>query len=126
LASKTPDFIGSKPPLKPDREWRHVAGPKLSSSQLHCATVPDGPNSQWEGGKYRLIEDRNRALSKTIREQAAKCLMQPHHPPVNILGGYKFPDAPDVMLREEKKPRFSSTAFPKPDANLDIPDFLKR
>jgi len=127
LASKTLDFIGSKPPLKPDRAWRQIAGPKLSPSQLHCATVPDGPNGQWEGGKYRRIEDRNRALLKAhFREQAAKCLIQPHHPPVNILGGYKFPDAPDVKLREEKKPRFSSTAFPKPDANLDIPDFLKR
>ena len=127
LASKTLDFIGSKPPLKPDRAWRQIAGPKLSPSQLHCATVPDGPNGQWEGGKYRRIEDRNRALLKAhFSAQAAKCLIQPHHPPVNILGGYKFPDAPDVKLREEKKPRFSSTAFPKPDANLDIPDFLKR
>jgi hypothetical protein len=46
--------------------------------------------------------------------------------PINILGGYKFPNAPDVQLREEKKPSFSLTAVSKPNANLDIPDFLKR
>jgi hypothetical protein len=53
-------------------------------------------------------------------------LIQRHHPPVNILGGYKFPDAPDVQLRAEKKLGVSETAFPEPGANLDIPDFLKR
>ena len=37
------------------------------------------------------------------RKHNAKALIQPHHPPVNILGGYKFPDAPDVKLREEKR-----------------------
>jgi hypothetical protein len=31
-----------------------------------------------------------------------------------------------VKLHEEKKPHVSLTALPKPDANLDIPDFLKR
>jgi len=46
--------------------------------------------------------------------------------PSTFWGGYKFPDAPDVKLREEKKPSFSLTAVSKPNANLDIPDFLKR
>jgi len=60
LASKTPDFIA---PKSPNRGWRQIAGPKLSPSQLHCGTVPDGPNGQWEGGQYRRIEARNWALS---------------------------------------------------------------
>ncbi len=61
------------------------------------------------------------------RKHNAKALLQPHHPPVNILGGYKFPDAPDVKLREEKEPGFALTASStKSDDNLDIPDFLKR
>ena len=34
-ASKTPNSIGSKWPPKPDRAWRQVAGPKLTTSQLH-------------------------------------------------------------------------------------------
>jgi hypothetical protein len=115
LASKTLDFIDSRQPLKPDRTWRQVTGPKLTPSELHCGLV---------GAKEAAEANRkNRAYS---REHSAKALIQPHHPPVNILGGYKFPNAPDVKLREEKKPRFSLTAFPKSDANLDIPDFLKR
>jgi hypothetical protein len=36
-SSEVPDFVGPKPPLKPDL-WRHVAGPQPSASQLHCAT----------------------------------------------------------------------------------------
>jgi hypothetical protein len=115
LASKTPVFIGSKPPLKPDRAWRQIAGPKLSPSQLRCSLV---------GAKEAAEANQNNRAY--WREHNAKTLIQPHHPPVNILGGYNFPDAPDVKLREEKKPRLSLTAFPRPDANLDIPNFLRR
>ena len=39
LASKTPGFIGSKPPHQRHRTWAQVAGPKLTSSQLHCELV---------------------------------------------------------------------------------------
>jgi hypothetical protein len=116
LASKTLDFIESKPPLKPDRAWRQIAGPKLSRSQLHCGLV----------GAKEAVAEANRKNRAYWREHSAKALIQRHHPPVNVLGGYKFPNAPDVKLREEKKPRLSLTAFPTPDANLDIPDFLKR
>jgi hypothetical protein len=38
-SSEVPDSIGPKPPLKPDRAWRLVAGPQLSASQFHCATL---------------------------------------------------------------------------------------
>ena len=44
-----------------------------------------------------------------------------HHRPINILGGYKFPNEPDVQLGEEKKSSFSGTTFPKPDGDLVIP-----
>jgi hypothetical protein len=116
LASKTPNFIGSKPPLTPDRAWRQIAGPKLSPSQLHCALV---------GAKevFAEVHHKNRPH---WRKHNANALIQPHHPPVNILGGYKFPNAPDVKLHEEKNSHLSLTALPKPDGNLEIPDFLKR
>ena len=116
LASKTLDFIGSKRSLKPDRAWRQIAGPKLSPTQLHCGLV---------GAKEAVAEahQKNRA---SWSKQNAKALIQPQNPPVNILGGYKFPNAPDVKLSAEKRPGFSRTAFPTPDANLDIPGFLKR
>ena len=53
FASKTPDFIA---PKSPNRGWRQIAGPKLSPSQLHCGTVPDGPNGQWEGGNIGALK----------------------------------------------------------------------
>jgi hypothetical protein len=113
--AKTSDFVDSKPPLKPDRAWRRIAGPRLSPSQLHCALV---------GAKEAVAETHQK--NRRWRKHNVKALIQRHYPPVNILGGYKFPNAPDVKLREEKKARFSLTAFPNADANLDIPDFLKR
>ena len=39
LAQKTPDFIGPKQPLNPDRPWRVVAGPALGDAELRLATV---------------------------------------------------------------------------------------
>jgi hypothetical protein len=38
-----------------------VAGPNLSASAFHCATVPDGPGGRWAEGSYRRIEAKNRA-----------------------------------------------------------------
>ena len=114
--SKTPDFIDSKAPLNPDRAWRQIAGPKLSPSQLHCALV---------GAKEAVTEARQKNRPYW-RKHNATALIQRHHPPVNILGGYKFPNAQDLTLPEEVIPRSSLSACPKPDANLDIPDFLKR
>ena len=117
LASKTPNFIGSKWPPKPDRAWRQVAGPKLTTSQLKCALV----------GATEAIAEAHQKNRPYWRKPFPKALIQSHHPPVNILGGYKFPDAPDVKLREEKEPGFALTASStKSDDNLDIPDFLKR
>ena len=57
--------------------------------------------------------------------------IQPHHPPVNILGGYKFPAVPDIDLGAPAK---SPTLNRPPDSNpqlaqvpddLSIPAFLR-
>jgi hypothetical protein len=72
---------------------------------------------------------------------AAKCLVQPHHPPVNILRGYRFPDAPKVDLapraarfpdapKVDLAPR-AATPARSPSLvvagdDLEIPAFLKR
>ena len=116
LASKTIDFVDAKPPLKPDQAWRQIAGPNLSLSQLHCGLI----------GAKEAVAEAHQKNRPYWRKHSADALIQPHHPPVNILGGYKFPNAPDVKLSAEKRPAFSRTAFPTPDANLDIPGFLKR
>jgi hypothetical protein len=67
--SNSPDISKAKSPLRTDRAWTIVAGPKLSPSQLHCATVPDGPGGSWKGGEYRRIEAKNRT-ALTAAEQA--------------------------------------------------------
>ena len=100
--AKTSDFIDSKPALKPDRAWRRIAGPKLSPSRLHCAQV---------GAKEAVAEayQKNRPY---WRKHSAKALIQRHYPPVNVLGGYKFPNAPNAKLREERKSPLFTDGLP--------------
>ena len=66
LTQVRPDFIGAKQATKADRPWRAMAGPPSTPSQLHCATVPDGPSLSWSGGEYERIEAKNRAALKEI------------------------------------------------------------
>jgi hypothetical protein len=58
----SPDISKAKLPLRADRTWAIVAGPKLSPAQLHCATVPDGPDGSWKGGEYLRLEAKNRTV----------------------------------------------------------------
>ncbi len=85
LGSKSPGFVGSKSPPKPDRAWRRLAGPELNLSQLHCATV---------GANEAVAEatQKNRRYWHT------------HNANALIVGGYKFPNAPDVkcVKKEER------------------------
>ena len=112
-ASKTPNSIGSKCAARQDRAWDQIAGPKLTASQLHCGLV----------GVVQAVAEADQKHRAGWRKHNAKALI---HPPVNILGGYRFPDAPEVILHEEKRPGPCLTPVSKPDTNLDIPDFLKR
>ena len=104
LTQERPGFIGSKGPPKADRAWHIVAGPELPPSQLHCAAVADGVDGvpTWRGGDYERLEAKHRAALKAhfakahFAERAKECLIQPHHLPVNILGGYNFPDVPSI------------------------------
>jgi hypothetical protein len=125
---------GTKSPVADGRGWRIVAGPPLTTSQLHCATVQDGPNlgpdglPTWEGGSWQHIEARNKAMLRAhFREKAAECLIQPHHLPVNVLGGYKFPDAPVVDLGVPTAPEARKPTPPMLIGDpLEIPNFLRR
>jgi hypothetical protein len=99
--------------------WFVVAGPGFGPSALHCATV----------GAEEAVATTNR-----LRHWRENCLIQPYHPPVNILGGYKFPNAPTIDLGPA---RHAATA---PDGvygdsnpylnqipdDLSIPTFLKK
>jgi hypothetical protein len=121
LAAKDADSIGLKQPLKPGRPWRLVAGPELTPSAFHCATV----------GAEEAVEAINRTNARHWREANAKaeerCLIQRHDPPINVLGGYRFPGAPNIDLSP-----IATAPAPLPEApvvigdGLDIPQFLLR
>lgn len=115
--------------IQTPKKWRQITGSPLTPNQFHCATVADGPaDGQWKGGDHERIEARNRAaLREHFRKQAAECLIQPHHSPVNILGGYRFPNAPKLELPPLAEPtpaRVAGSSHTIPD-DLSIPDFLK-
>jgi hypothetical protein len=71
-------------------EWHIVAGGPLTPSQMHCATVPDGPDCRWTDGSYERIEASNRRLLKAhFAKLAEKAAIQRQHMPLNIQGGYQ-------------------------------------
>jgi hypothetical protein len=74
--------------------------------------------------------------STNLRHWRENCLIQPHHPPVNILGGYKFPNAPTIDLsaarhaatapdgvHADSNPYLTLNQIPD---DLSIPTFLKK
>jgi hypothetical protein len=122
LNSKEADFVGVKGALKPDCLWRIVAGPELTPSAFHCAGVRG----------EEAVEVINRTNLKHWREANAeaeeKALIKRHHPPVNVVAGYKHSDAPVVDLAPSKPTTFEvrqGTAL-FTDDRLDIPEFLRR
>jgi hypothetical protein len=65
------------------------------------------------------IENQNRALLREhFRKLSAANVIQPGDPPVNVLGGYRFPGAPNIEL---SLMRVSSAVV---GDGLDIPDDL--
>jgi hypothetical protein len=65
--SNSPDISKLESAVGSDRA-RVVAGPKLSPSQLHCATVPDGPGGGCKGGEHRRIEAKNSAALEAAEQ----------------------------------------------------------
>jgi hypothetical protein len=81
-----------------------------------------------------VIEADKRANAKFWPEHNTKaeaaCLIKRHSPPVNLLGGYKFCDAPAVYPAPKDVPAEPSSELKRyldqiPPA-LSIPAFLKR
>ena len=91
-SSKTPISIGSKWAPRQDRAWDQIAGPKLTASQLYCGLV----------GAVQAVAETDQKNRPHWRRHNAKAPLQPHDPPVNILGGYRFPDAPDGSCGKKK------------------------
>jgi hypothetical protein len=87
--------------------------------------------------KFAIGADYNRkVLRKNFRDNAkfwtAAALIGPTDPPVNILGGYKFPAAPNVEfyptaeLPIRNRPTDSNPYIATIPDDLSIPAFLKR
>jgi hypothetical protein len=114
-----------KTSVKPASFWRVVAGPPLSPVSLRLATLPLSPHLAAEQDRQQQqYEDHHRKLRRAARRAArlaeAQAAIQRHHPPVNILGGYKWPDAPIIDLELPFVPS------PPGGDPWDIPAFLRR
>jgi hypothetical protein len=139
-ASKPPDFIGSKEATKPDRTWRIVAGPALTPSQFHAATVPDSEVIDgvptWDGGSYQRIETQNRRqVDKHFAELEAEACKRDAAASLNRCSACGREDD----LTDRAKPTLCYRCFnnlktvqrvSRPDlviaADLSIPAFLDR
>jgi len=96
------------------RGRRIVAG-ALSDAAFRCATIPLNPE---------LVARLTRQHKQYYRA-AAKGQVGPTDTPVNILGGFKFTNAPEIELGHQLSNVGQLVASPA-DASLDIPPFLRR
>jgi hypothetical protein len=115
---------GIKTCLADGRPWRIIAGPPPTPSQFHCATVPDGPDCQWEGGEYRRVEAKNRELLKAAEQTE-----------IEANGDFAELEWREVISPDGVRcfaTRYATVASapimssPIVGGGLDIPNFLKR
>ena len=129
---------GVKTRLADGRPWR-VAGPPPTPSQFHCATVPDGPDCQWEGGEYRRLEAKNKGGLQAARELE----LEIEHAEIEAGGyfgepGWREVISPDgvacfvtryAIVASASASILSSASIMSPPVvgdGLDIPNFLRR
>lgn len=117
---KTPDFIGVKQPLKDSRAWRQVAGPELDPAALRLASLqPDKETAA-------RVDRANRGFCRDANAKAEKAALIRHlGSPINLIGGYRFPNSPLIDLRPLAPPSVAE----QPPVNkepLAIPCFLVR
>jgi hypothetical protein len=97
-----------------------VAGPELSPTSFRFATLP------LDDATADRVSRVNRGYWKeACRAAEERAVIKRHHPPVNILDGYKFPDAPAIDLWPPASPP-ASEPMPIVRDGLDIPEFVLR
>jgi hypothetical protein len=103
--------------------WAQIAGPTLTESAFRAATVPLDPELV-----ARHARDRKAAITERNQRSPAP-LIGPHDPPANIVGGFRFPGAPEIDLSPAAAISgwltLPISAIPIP-ADLSIPEFLRR
>jgi hypothetical protein len=81
-------------------------------------------------GAADAVKQADKVNRRHWSEAGAAALIQRHHAPVNVVGGFKFPDAPQIEITPIGKVS-ASTSIPVPvvtegDDPLAIPAFLQR
>jgi hypothetical protein len=116
-ASRNPIKSGLKIATKSGRPFRTVAGPGVPEINLRI-TPAEIPTS-------RANKAFAKYWQKAKRRAARLALIKRKTPPINIVGGYKFPNAPMIDLGPTAA---TPTPPPKPSIgdDLSIPAFLKR
>jgi hypothetical protein len=103
------------------RPWRVIAGPELGERSLHAAALP--LEARYADYLNRLNVE---PLKRHFAELGKKAIFQRHTPPLNVVGGYKFPGAPEIDLRPPDNIQHRpASAMPLPN-DVSIPEFLKR
>jgi hypothetical protein len=112
---RNPLKAGTFSPLKTDRPWHQVAGPAVD---LRLATV----------GADDAVKHADKVNRGHWREAGRATRIQNHHAPVNIVGGYRSPDAPqrELTTGTDLNSDWSPPLAPTNGDPLDIPDFLAR
>ena len=101
--------------------WTQIAGPVLGKIALHCAPLPLDPELL-----ARHARDRKAAIAERNR-RAPTPLIGPQDSPVNVVGGYRLPDAPEIDFSPiGPAPVKSKPAHAAADDPLAIPDSLGR
>jgi hypothetical protein len=74
------------------------------------------------------VKQAHRANRRHWVKAGNGALIQKHHAPVNIVGGYRFPDAPQIELTNgtDLHSDWSRPLALTDGDQLDIPDFLAR
>ena len=124
--SRSAHFTGLKTGQKSGRPFRIVAGPIPAGINLR---VPLDPELAARLARAHTGHFEN--LKKAKRRAARVALIKRKQPPVNVLGGYKFPGAPEINLSPTEAPGWAvSSRWIRSGAGAagapDIPEFLRR
>jgi hypothetical protein len=128
-ASRSADKTGLKSGSEGGRAFRQVAGPELGATSLRLASLPLDPDFAARIARANAHEVEARAKAKRKAERVA--IVKRRYPLVNVLGGYRFPNAPVIDLSPiDPPPEWAITSRWAPTgvgADVPpIPEFLSR
>jgi hypothetical protein len=111
-------FTGLKGDAETGRGWRIIAGP-TDLDPVNLLVDPADP-------KLAAANAANARFWRQAKEAAERnAIFKRDTPPLNLVGGFEWPNAPavDLVLRSQTTPR--ACAVPPIGDGLEIPDFLK-